>query len=495
MSVPRSAAGSTSRARRVALAIPGYSAAWIPPVTASVGPGCRPRMTKAGISQGGSTPGTRTQPRVERGRETADRGGLDDGSDLLIHLSPAFAHGQVPPHTAFLLQRLPVESDELVQAADDSLPVSWLPERIHCRLVTVKALAANAFRFSDAHHLGDQVGQHRPAGRVRQHVGDRGVDQGGGKEHRPVAEFPPQETPDVAGGLGGGQHAGAEDFLQAPYPRGDRPIQLAQVQRAGPAVHHPAGLQVIRTEVDKRPDGSRGTDARGDHFLVESVLKGDDEVVRSQERSERVHRGRGVHRLDAQEHSVRDPAAYRLAQRIRGNGGGAHRERLPSLNGQPRGVDRVDVRAIPVHEQDLVPAPDEMRPDRSADRSRADYGEVHLRHLHRAITEAPHRHCEGAVAKQSPTPRRSLRSARDDCNATSQFSRSVVSLLSTPAPACSAPAPLRRAALSLRRSQDQRQPAVPPPGAAEARESPWPDRDRTVPPAYTAPESGSGRAA
>src|SRR5579884_1470583 len=62
ITVPARRAGSSSRARRVAASMGGYSAAWMPALTARGGPAARPRTTNAGISQGGSSPGTRTIP-------------------------------------------------------------------------------------------------------------------------------------------------------------------------------------------------------------------------------------------------------------------------------------------------------------------------------------------------------------------------------------------------------------------------------------------------
>ena len=80
------------------------------------------------------------QARVERSGKTVRGRRLNNGADLLIHLGFPFAHGQIPPHAALLLQRGPVEGDELVQAAPDAFPIAGVVEREGRRFVAVEAL-------------------------------------------------------------------------------------------------------------------------------------------------------------------------------------------------------------------------------------------------------------------------------------------------------------------------------------------------------------------
>src|SRR5437588_334631 len=173
---------------------------------------------------------------VQRDRAPVLLGRPDDDPDLIVDLRAAVAHREIPPDAALLLEGRPVEGRQPVEALVDGGPVAGLGEPHRVGVVAVKPLAAHALGIRDPDDFPRQVGQERPRRRVRQHVGDRLVDDRCGEEHRAVPEFSPQIAPDVRGERGVLEEGRAQDAAQLLEPRGDLAVQLAEIERPAAAV-------------------------------------------------------------------------------------------------------------------------------------------------------------------------------------------------------------------------------------------------------------------
>src|SRR5262249_50575043 len=133
--------------------------------------------------------------------------------------------------------------------------------------------------------------------------------------------------------------------------RRDAAVDLADDDRAAPAVVNDARLEIVRAEVDECADRSLRAYNIRDRELVEAILRRDDTPVHAQMWVKRARGDLGVMRLRGEYDRV--PLAGELVGRERGHG--LREGRNGSGDRDTRSIDRADVLGDGVDHRDVVP--------------------------------------------------------------------------------------------------------------------------------------------
>jgi hypothetical protein len=192
-----------------------------------------------------------------------------------------------------------------------------------------------------------------------------GVDHGRAEEQRAVDQLRPLVSPDIVGDRR--LHEGAEQPGQLARARRDATVELAQYEGAVTAVQDAPRSDPVCRPVDQAAHCALGAYGLRDQLLAESILERHDGAAGGEPRRDVVERSRSMVALDGEEDQRKVPAE------ARGHHCPHSRGRRPALalDGEPMGVDGLDVGRVAVDEKHLVAGAREGGAGGASDRASA----------------------------------------------------------------------------------------------------------------------------
>ncbi len=302
-------------------------------------------------------------------------------AELAVDFRLALAHREVTPDARLRLRVGAIVGGDCAHGALTCRPVSGERGAIPCGIELIEGLHAHPRLVGDGQpfpHDAHEDALHAIA--PLHHLVDMGVNDGRAEEQRTVDQLPPLVAPDIVGDRR--LHEGAEETGQLAHARRDATVELTQHEGAVAAVPDAARSDPVRRPVDETAHRALGPNSLRDQLLAEPILQRHDNAGGGESRRDLRESLPGVVTLDGEEDEGQAVAEIGWKYRTHAGGGGF----AATLDGEPMGVDGLDVLRMAVDEEHVVSGAREGGAGGASDRASAVDG-----HLHGApqVSQAP----------------------------------------------------------------------------------------------------------